>query len=70
MPVVRITVTPPTTRDQRAAIVADVTASLTRHLGKKPEHTHVVFEEIAEENWGFAGVLTDDYRRVPESASE
>jgi 4-oxalocrotonate tautomerase len=34
-----------------------------RVLNKRPEHTHVVIQEIAEEDWGFAGVLTDDYRQ-------
>jgi 4-oxalocrotonate tautomerase len=36
---------------------------LVRVLSKRPEHTHVVIQEIAEEDRGFAGVLTDDYRR-------
>ena len=27
------------------------------------EHTHVVIQEIEEEDWGFAGMLTDDYRQ-------
>jgi 4-oxalocrotonate tautomerase len=30
-------------------------------LGKKPEHTHIVIQEIVDEDWGFAGMLTDDY---------
>ena len=41
----------------------EFTASLVHHLGKKPEHIHIVIDEIAEENWGFAGMLTDDYRK-------
>jgi len=32
-------------------------------LGKRPEHTHIVIQEIEDENWGFAGILTDDFRR-------
>jgi len=36
---------------------------LTVELGKKPEHTHIVIEEIDDENWGFSGILTDDFRK-------
>ena len=50
-------------REQKARLVAEVTDSLVRVLGKKPEHTHIVIQEIAEENWGFAGLLTDDWKR-------
>ena len=32
-------------------------------LRKRPEHTHVVIQEIAPEDWGFAGMLTDDWRK-------
>jgi 4-oxalocrotonate tautomerase len=42
--------------------VEEFTESLVRHLGKNPEHIHIVIDEIEDENWGFAGMLTDDYR--------
>jgi 4-oxalocrotonate tautomerase len=32
-------------------------------LGKRPDHTHVVIQEIAAEDWGFEGMLTDDWRK-------
>lgn len=63
MPVVQIQITRGAIRAQKAEIVRDVTASLQRVLGKKPEHTHVLIQEVAEEDWGFAGQLTDDWRR-------
>ena len=62
MPYVNIQITRGATRAQKAQLVADVTASLERNLGKRPEHTHVVIQEIAEEDWGFAGMLTDEWR--------
>ena len=34
--------------------------SLVRVLGKKPEHTHIVIQEINGEDWGFSGLLTDE----------
>ena len=45
--------------EQKAALVKDVTDSLVRVLGKKPEHIHVVIQEVAEEARGFEGLLTD-----------
>ncbi|MBX7132549.1 MAG: 4-oxalocrotonate tautomerase family protein [Fimbriimonadaceae bacterium] len=63
MPYVNVQILEGATRDQKAAIVKDITDSLVRHLGKKPEHTHIVIQEIADENWGFAGMLTDDWKK-------
>ena len=63
MPYVNIQITKGATRAQKAELVEDVTDSLVRVLGKKPEHIHIVIQEIAEEDWGFAGELTDDWRR-------
>lgn len=50
-----------TTADQKKQIVQDITRSLVTTLGKKPEHIHIVIDEIAPENWGYAGRLTTDY---------
>jgi 4-oxalocrotonate tautomerase len=35
-----------------------------RTLGKKSEHTHIVIQEIADEDWGFAGLLKDEWRNT------
>ena len=50
-----------TTADQKKQIVQDITRSLVTTLGKKPEHIHIVIDEIAPENWGYAGQLTTEY---------
>lgn len=63
MPYVNVQITQGSTRAQKAQLVKDITASLVRVLGKKPEHTHIVIQEIAEENWGFSGMLTDDWKK-------
>jgi 4-oxalocrotonate tautomerase len=70
MPYVNVQITAGATREQKARLVADITGSLVRVLGKRPEHTHVVIQEIAEEDWGFAGVLTDDWRRSRDGRGE
>ncbi|WP_199336618.1 tautomerase family protein [Oscillatoria sp. FACHB-1407] len=63
MPYVNIQITKGATREQKAQLVKEVTDSLVRILGKKPEHTHIVIQEIAEEDWGFSGLLTDDWKK-------
>ena len=63
MPYVNIQITQGATRDQKAQLVREVTESLVRILGKKPEHTHVVIQEINDENWGFSGLLTDEWKK-------
>ena len=63
MPYVNVQITKGATREQKAQLVREMTDSLTRILGKKPEHTHVVIQEIAEADWGFSGLLTDDWKR-------
>lgn len=63
MPYVNIQITAGATRDQKAELVKDVTTSLVRVLGKKPEHIHIVIQEIKEEDWGYAGLLTDTWKQ-------
>lgn len=63
MPYVNIQITQGATRDQKAQLVREVTESLVRILGKKPEHTHVVIQEVTDENWGFSGLLTDEWKK-------
>ncbi len=63
MPYVNVQITRGATRQQKAAVVQRITAALVEELGKRPEHIHIVIQEIAEEDWGFAGMLTDDWRR-------
>mgnify|MGYP006180878291 FL=1 len=64
MPYVNVQITHGATREQKAEVVKDITDSLVRVLGKKPEHIHIVIQEIAEENWGYQGMLTDDWKKV------
>ena len=70
MPYIHLQITKGATRDQKRKIVEEFTASLVRHLGKKPEHIHIVIDEIADENWGFSGMLTDDYKKSQTDGAE
>lgn len=62
LPYVNIQVTEGVTREQKKKLVERTTDSLVELLGKKPEQCHIVIQEIALEDWGFAGMLTDEYR--------
>ena len=64
MPYVNVQITKGATREQKAQLVKDITHSLVTVLGKRPEHTHVVIQEIAEEDWGFSGLLTDEWKKA------
>ncbi len=63
MPYVNIQITKDATRSQKAQLVSEVTDSLVRIFGKRSEHTHIVIQEIAEVDWGFSGLLTDDWKK-------
>lgn len=64
MPYVNVRITKGgVTAEHKARIVREITQTLHDVLGKKPEHTHIVIDEIEEENWGFAGMLTTEYRK-------
>lgn len=64
MPYVNVQITRGATREQKAELIRDITDSLVRVLGKQPEHTHVVIQEIADEDWGFGGLPTDQWRAL------
>ena len=64
MPYVNVKITKNgVSKSQKQKIVKDITDSLVQTLGKKPEHIHIVIDEVEPENWGFAGMLTPEYRK-------
>lgn len=63
MPYVNVQITKGATKEQKAQLIKDITDSLVRVLRKKPEHTHIVIQEIADEDWGFEGLPTDEWKK-------
>lgn len=63
MPYINVQLTAGISRAEKSKIVQEMTETLVNTLGKRPEHIHIVIQEIEEENWGFSGKLTDDWRR-------
>jgi 4-oxalocrotonate tautomerase len=60
MPFVSIRISGSASRDQKAGIVEDVTASLVARLGKNPNAVQIVIEEVSTENYGAGGQLIAD----------
>ena len=64
MPYVNVRITKDNvTVEQKRQIVKEITQTLVKVLNKKPEHTHIVIDEIEPENWGYAGMLTTEFRK-------
>lgn len=64
MPYVNVRITRDgVTAEQKAIIVREITETLGRVLGKRPEDTHIIIDEVDPENWGYAGMLTTEYRK-------
>lgn len=63
MPYVNIQILKGSTKQQKAEVVKEITQTFEKVLNKKPEHLHIVIQEISEENWGFSGLLTDEWKR-------
>ncbi|WP_298741504.1 4-oxalocrotonate tautomerase family protein [uncultured Chitinophaga sp.] len=56
MPYVKIEVTREgVTREQKQQLIKGVTDLITQVLNKDPHLTHVVIQEIALDDWGYAG---------------
>ena len=43
------------TSEQKAELISEVTALLQRVLGKNPQTTVVVIDEVETDNWGIGG---------------
>ena len=54
------------TVEQKRRVVEEITRTLVNVLGKRPEHIHVIIDEVEPENWGYAGMLTTEYRKSQE----
>ena len=65
MPFIAIELAGSATREQKAAIVADITRSMVERLGKPAGAVQVVINEHSTENYGSAGILIADRGAPP-----
>ena len=64
MPYVNIRITREgATEAQKAELIKGATDLLVRVLGKNPDTTVVVIDEVPMENWGIGGVPAEVFRR-------
>ena len=59
---VRITREGDTSPEKKAQVIAGMTRVLEETLGKDPETTFVVIEEVELEGWGIGGLPVESYR--------
>jgi 4-oxalocrotonate tautomerase len=63
MPYVNVRITKEgNTPEQKAQVIAEITETLERVLGKPPEVTFVVIDEVPMEDWGWKGQPTSKLR--------
>lgn len=55
MPVVTVRIVEGISDDKKEELMERITIAMKEVLGKNPEATHVVIEEIPAENWGIRG---------------
>jgi 4-oxalocrotonate tautomerase len=69
MPFVSIRIAGSASKEQKAAIVGDVTRSMVERLGKSPAAVQVVIEEVSLENYGAGGILIADRPAQPQEVA-
>ncbi len=64
MPYVNIKITrEDVTTEQKRTLIQETTEMLVRVLGKDPQTTHIVIDEIDTDNWGFSGESVTRHRQ-------
>jgi len=63
MPIVTVQITRENnTPEQKRQVIAEITKVLSEVLGKEPDSTFVVIDEVDFEDWGIGGVPVDVWR--------
>lgn len=60
MPIIRVEMFKGRTREQKRALVRELTDTFIRTCGGKPESVQIVITDVAKEDWSTAGVLMAD----------
>jgi 4-oxalocrotonate tautomerase len=60
MPIIRVEMFSGRTRDQKRALVKELTESFVRTCGSKPEAVHVVIVDVDKDDWGVGGELSSN----------
>jgi 4-oxalocrotonate tautomerase len=60
VPIIRVEMFKGRTREQKRALVKELTDGFLRSCGGKPEQVHIVIADVDPEDWGSAGQLVVD----------
>ncbi len=63
MPFINVKMTPGTAPEKKAELIKSITKLMVDLLGKNPDTTHVVIEEVPTDNWGVAGETITSRRK-------
>jgi 4-oxalocrotonate tautomerase len=50
------------TTEQKRRLVRAITDAMIEHADCKPEHLHVIIQDVPKDSWGRAGVLGSDQK--------
>lgn len=61
MPVVTVQMWAGRSVEQKRKLVAAITEAMVQHAGCKPDHLHVIIQDVPKDSWGRAGRLGVDH---------
>lgn len=64
MPVVTVQMWSGRTTEQKRKLVRAITAAMVEHAGCKPDHLHVIIQDVPKDSWGRAGVLGSEEKET------
>lgn len=64
MPYVNVRITKGATAAQKRAVISGITDVLVNVLGKNPDYTYVVIDEIELDDWGQRGTTVAELRKA------
>ncbi len=62
MPVVTVRMVGGCNEEQKEQLIDRITLAMKEVLGKNPEATHIIIEEVPAENWGIRGKTVEAIR--------
>ncbi|MGQ0750450.1 MAG: 2-hydroxymuconate tautomerase [Betaproteobacteria bacterium] len=60
MPVVTVQMWTGRSVEQKRRLVAAITEAMVQHAGCKPDHLHVIIQDVPKDSWGRDGRLGSD----------
>ena len=64
MPVVTVQMWSGRTTEQKRKLVRAITDAMVTHAGCKPDHLHVVIQDVPKDSWARGGVLGSDEKET------